>query len=302
MKITFLSGGTGTPKLIRGFRKILNDEDISVIVNTAEDMWIYGSHLSPDIDTLMYLFSGMLDTDRWWGIKGDTTVTNDFLKSLGEDVYLTLGDKDRAVNIARGRLLREGKTLTEATSELCRRLGVSANILPMCDTEITTNILTEKGLIHFQEYWVKHRANIGIRKIKRTFKISPIATNDALSSLKQSDLIIVGPSNPVTSISPILECSGIIQSLKEKPVVAVSPFIGDKPVSGPAKELMDAWNIPSNSKGAYSLYRDFTDLFIQDIRDSETIEGAVKFDTLMLNENISKSLAENIIKEVRELI
>jgi LPPG:FO 2-phospho-L-lactate transferase len=150
MKITFLSGGTGTPKLIRGFRKIIPDEDISVIVNTAEDMWIYGSHLSPDIDTLLYLFSGLLNTETWWGIKGDTTITNDFLKDIGEDIYLTLGDKDRAVNIARARMLKEGYTLTKATKNLSLKLGVSANILPMTDTEVTTNVLTKDCLIHFQ--------------------------------------------------------------------------------------------------------------------------------------------------------
>jgi len=302
MIITFLSGGTGTPKLIRGFRKKIPDKNISVIVNTAEDMWIYGSHLSPDIDTLMYLFSGLLNTDTWWGIKGDTTITNDFLKEIGEDIFLTLGDKDRAVNIARGRMLKEGLTLTQATKELSKKLGVLANIMPMANTEVTTKILTEKGLIHFQEYWVRHRGSIEIKEIVRSFDVKPSATPESLQAIEKSDVVILGPSNPVTSISPILECEGIKEALSEKIVVSVSPFIGDCPISGPAKELMKAWKMSPDSKGTYSLYKDFTDIFIQDIRDTEFIEKALKFDTLMINEDISVQLAENILNEVRELI
>ena len=302
MKITFLSGGTGTPKLIRGFRKLIPDENISVIVNTAEDMCIYGSHLSPDTDTLMYLFSGLLNTETWWGINGDTTITNDFLKELGEDVFLTLGDKDRAVNIARGRMLKEGLTLTQATNELCRKLNVSANILPMTDTEVTTKVKTKNGLIHFQEYWVRHRGTVEIEDVIRDFKIKPRATKEAIQAVKNSDLVILGPSNPVTSISPIIECEGIKNELLKKPVVAVSPFIGDSPISGPAGALMKAWKLPPDSKGTYSIYRDFTDVFIQDIRDAMFIEGALKFDTLMTDENISISLAGSILKEAGELI
>ncbi|WOF15728.1 2-phospho-L-lactate transferase [Methanoplanus sp. FWC-SCC4] len=302
MKITFLSGGTGTPKLIRGFRNHLQDDEISVIVNTAEDMWIYGSHLSPDIDTVMYLFAGLLNTDTWWGIKGDTTITNDFLKEIGEDTYLTMGDRDRAINIARGRMLKSGISLTKSTKQICRSLNISANIIPMADSEITTNIKTNSGLIHFQEFWVKHRGKIPIKEIVRYYKTEPVATKEAVSAIKEADLVIIGPSNPVTSISPILECKGIKEALKEKYVIAISPFIGNEPISGPAKELMEAWNLPPTSKGTFELYKDFIDLFIQDVRDSEIIKNAIKFDTLMINEEVSSRLAEDILKVFREKI
>ena len=319
-RITFLSGGTGTPKLIRGFRRIIPDENISVIVNTAEDMWIYGSHLSPDIDTLMYLFAGILNTDTWWGIRDDTTITHDRMKELGEDLFLTLGDKDRAVNIIRARLLKSGITLTAATEELCRRLNVKADIMPMTDSTVTTNILTENGLIHFQEYWVRYRGTVPIEKVVRTFRegileadsnatderlsivptdISPMATAKAINAINTSDIVILGPSNPVTSISPILECEGIKEALKKKYVVAVSPFIGDAPISGPAKALMEAWGMPPTSKGTFELYKDFTDLFVQDERDTETVDGALRCDTLMINEEISVSLARTIMEQIK---
>ncbi|MBO4522637.1 MAG: 2-phospho-L-lactate transferase [Methanomicrobium sp.] len=319
-RITFLSGGTGTPKLIRGFRRIIPDENISVIVNTAEDMWIYGSHLSPDIDTLMYLFAGILNTDTWWGIRDDTTITHDRMKELGEDLFLTLGDKDRAVNIIRARLLKSGITLTAATEELCRRLKVRADIMPMTDSTVTTNILTENGLIHFQEYWVRYRGTVPIEKVVRTFRkgileadsnaadervltvpadVSPGATAKAINAINTADIVILGPSNPVTSISPILECEGIKEALKKKYVVAVSPFIGDAPISGPAKALMEAWGMPPTSKGTIELYKDFTDIFVQDERDTETVDGALRCDTLMINEEISVSLARTIMEQIK---
>ncbi|ADN36639.1 LPPG domain protein containing protein [Methanolacinia petrolearia DSM 11571] len=298
MKVAFLSGGTGTPKLIRGFRNHLSDNDISVIVNTAEDMWIYGSHLSPDIDTVMYLFAGILNTDSWWGIKGDTTITNDTLKDLGEDVYLTLGDRDRALNIARARMLNSGITLTGATRELCKRLGISANILPMTDSEYTTYIKTGDLLIHFQEYWVKHRGNLDIEEVVRVGDDQVFGTKETIDAINNADLVVIGPSNPVTSISPILECSGVKDALKESFVVAVSPFIGNEPVSGPAKALMEAWGMTADSAGTYKLYNEFTDLFIQDIRDTITLKDGIKLDTLMKTEDVSSKLAGEIISRV----
>lgn len=301
MKVAFLSGGTGTPKLIKGFRDHVDDDDISVIVNTAEDMWIYGSHLSPDIDTVMYLFAGLLDTDSWWGIRGDTTVTNDFLKDLGEDVYLTLGDRDRAVNIARARMLREGMSLTGSVKELCSIMGIRANVLPMTDSEYTTYIRTGDGLIHFQEYWVKHRGHLDIDEIVRGGDDEVFTTREAIDAIKEADFVVVGPSNPVTSISPILECTGIKDALRESFVVAVSPFIGCEPISGPAASLMNAWGLTPDSAGTYGLYRDFTDIFIQDIKDTVDCAGAVKTDTLMKTHEISSELAGEIISLVRDV-
>lgn len=299
MKICFLSGGTGTPKLIRGFRNYVYDENISVIVNTAEDMWIYGSHLSPDIDTVMYLFAGILNTDLWWGIKGDTTVTNDYLKDLGEDIYLTLGDRDRAVNIARGRMLNEGDSLTKSTEILSKKLGVKAKVLPMTDSEVTTYIKSEEGMIHFQEFWVRHKGKVKIEEVVRDYS-GASATTEALGAIKNADAVILGPSNPVTSISPILECAGIREALVNKFVIAVSPFIGDAPISGPAKELMEAWGLAPDSAATFALYKEFTDVFVQDIRDEIPVEKSRRFDTLMLNEEISRELAGYLIEIIRE--
>ena len=238
--ITFLSGGTGTPKLLRGMQKVMDRHEISVIVNTAEDIWISGNHISPDVDTVMYLFAGILNTDTWWGIRSDTFTTHEEITRLGIDEFIAIGDRDRAVHVARGEMMRNGMRLTNVTKILCERFGVRENVLPMTDTEVTTQVKTDLGLIHFQEYWVRAKGKIEIEEVVRTFNEPPVATEEALSAIAASDAIVIGPSNPITSILPILSCEGMKQALGGQRVIAVSPFIGDAPVSGPAGALMRA--------------------------------------------------------------
>ena len=294
--ITFLSGGTGTPKLIQGMRNILSDEEISVVVNTAEDIWMSGNHISPDIDTVMYLFSGCLNTDTWWGIEKDTFRTHDELVRLGVDEYIAIGDLDRAVQIARGNLLRKGATLTRATQALCSSLGVKAGILPMSDEEMTTMIRSGDRTIHFQEFWIKNRGKLPVDAVIRSASPPARATTEVLDALSGSSAVIIGPSNPVTSILPILECQGVTRALMDTPVLAVSPFIGDSPVSGPAGILMKAIGYQPNSLSTSELYREFLDIFIQDIRDPVEIAGSVRLDTLMTDVDKSTALAREIIK------
>ena len=297
--ITFLSGGTGTPKLVRGARRHVSDHAITVIVNTAEDIWVSGNHLSPDIDTLLYLFSGQLNTDTWWGITGDSFHTHQELNRLGVDEYIGIGDRDRALHIARGELLREGYSLTEAIQILSARMGIGACILPMSDEEVATLIRTDKGTLHFQEYWVKHRGTLPIRDVVRYAPTGPFAGAGVIKAIKNADRVIIGPSNPITSILPILECSGVIPALMDSFVIAVSPFIGNAPISGPAADLMNAWGLSPDSASTFSLYKEFCDLFVQDIRDPVDVPGSLRCDTLMTNEEKSAALAETLLSAGR---
>jgi LPPG:FO 2-phospho-L-lactate transferase len=276
-------------------RELLDDRDVAVIVNTAEDTWLSGNHLSPDIDTVMYLFAGILDTNRWWGIKSDSYITHDLLARLGIDEYIAVGDQDRAVHVARGEMLRDGIRLTEATAALCRTLGVRATVLPMTDSVVTTYVRTPRGELHFQEYWVKHRGDVAIDGVVRRFRQPPAATEEVVRAIEASDAVVIGPSNPVTSISPILECAGVREALRRQRVIAVSPFIGDTPVSGPAAALMQAFGKEASSAGTYALYKDFMDVFIQDTRDPVELDGALRLDTLMVNRGKSLDLAKNIL-------
>ncbi|WP_286879035.1 2-phospho-L-lactate transferase [Methanoculleus sp. UBA413] len=294
--ITFLSGGTGTPKLLRGMLDLLEERDIAVIVNTAEDIWLSGNHLSPDVDTVMYLVAGVLNTDRWWGIRDDTYITHDLLARLGIEEFIAVGDRDRAVHVARGEMLRGGMRLTEATKALCERLGVRATVLPMTDSPVTTYVKTRQGEMHFQEYWVKHRGALAIEGVVRRSREPPVATPEVIAAIEASDAVVIGPSNPVTSISPILECAGVREALRRhRRVIAVSPFIGDAPVSGPAAALMRASGREPSSVGTYGLYEDFVDVFIQDTRDPVEIEGALRLDTLMVYRGKSLDLAKSIV-------
>jgi LPPG:FO 2-phospho-L-lactate transferase len=293
--ITFLSGGTGTPKLLRGMQKVMDRHEISVIVNTAEDIWISGNHISPDLDTVMYLFAGILNTDTWWGIRNDSFTTHEEIIRLGIEEYIAIGDKDRAVQIARGEMIRNGMRLTIATKILCDRFGVRENVLPMTDTEVTTQVKTDLGLIHFQEYWVRAKGKIGIEQVVRSFDDPPVATEEVLAVIEASDAIVIGPSNPITSISPILACDGIKPALRKKLVIAISPFIGYSPVSGPAGALMKAAGFEPSAKGTVCCYEGIADIFVQDIRDPVEIDNSVRFDTLMIDEEKSVALAQEIL-------
>jgi LPPG:FO 2-phospho-L-lactate transferase len=294
--ITFLSGGTGTPKLLRGMRGHLTDEEIAVVVNTGEDIWISGNHMSPDIDTVMYLFLGILNTSTWWGIAGDTFTTHEMLKKFQTDEYIAIGDKDRAVQIARGELLRNGSTLTQATQQLCVKSGIRASVLPMADTPVTTMISSSEKLMHFQEYWVKYKGAVTIDAVKRIPDPPPQATAQVIDAIKNADAVVIGPSNPVTSILPILECTGTRSALKDKFVIAVSPFIGNVPFSGPAGALMQAMGFKPSSQGTRDLYHDFIDVFIQDVRDPVEVPGSVRLDTMMTDQKISYELAGEICR------
>jgi LPPG:FO 2-phospho-L-lactate transferase len=293
--ITFLSGGTGTPKLLRGMQKVMDRHEISVIVNTAEDIWISGNHISPDLDTVMYLFAGILDTDTWWGVRNDSFTTHDEITRLGMDEFIAIGDKDRAVHIARGEMIRNGMRLTNATKILCDRFGVRENVLPMTDTEVTTQLKTALGLIHFQEYWVRSKGKIEIEQVVRSYKNPPVATMEGLAMIEASDAVVIGPSNPITSIFPILACEGMREAIRDKLVITVSPFLGNTPFSGPAGALMQAAGFEPSSQGTLNCYEGITDIFVQDIRDPVRVGNSVMLDTLMTSEEKSVSLASEIL-------
>ena len=298
--ITFLSGGTGTPKLLEGARKILKDSEISVIVNTGEDIWYQGAHISPDIDTVSYLFAGILNKETWWGVAEDTFFTHEIVNKFLPDSFIKIGDRDRAYEIIRGELLKDGKTLTEATKMICDNLKVSAGIFPMSDSPWITYIRTPEENMHFQEYWVRYRGRVPILAVCHEPEDSPHATDNVLDAIRNAECVIIGPSNPVTSILPILSCIGIKEVLKTKKVIAVSPFIGEQPVSGPAGELMKIINYNADSTGVFSLYQDFADifLFIQDIRDTVSVPGSLRLDTLMKSPYIAKEIVKEILARV----
>ncbi len=295
-----LSGGTGTPKLIQGLRRLMQDEEITVIINTAEDIFISGNLVSPDLDTVLYLFSGILDDTKWWGIKDDTFHTYNALKKLGIDERLTIGDADRATHIFRSELMRKGASLTEATLQISSVLGIKARILPMCDEKVDTMIATQHGLMHFQDFWVGKRGEPDVLDIKLTGIEKAKPTKEVLEALESEENVMIGPSNPITSIGPILALKGMREILARKKVIAVSPIIGDSPVSGPAGKLMKACGFHVSSKDVAECYKDILDIMVIDDRDTVDEKGfpvrTVRCDTLMNSVEKSEALAKCVLE------
>jgi len=300
-----LSGGTGTPKLLQGLRRHVADEEITVIVNTAEDIEVSGNLVSPDVDTVLYLFSGQLDDAKWWGVKNDTFHTNQYLKKLGLNEKLLIGDADRATHIVRSDLMRKGACLTQATMQLSSMLGIEARILPMCDEKVDTMIDTPEGLMHFQDFWVGARGEPEVRSIKINGIEKARPTQEVLEALGSEDDVMIGPSNPITSIGPILALKGMRRILAKKKVIAISPIIGDSPVSGPAGKLMQASGFPVSSAGVARCYKDVLDIMVIDQNDSVDEKifpvTAVRFDTMMTSLEKSEALAEHVLDLFRDI-
>ncbi len=289
-----LSGGTGTPKLLLGLKELLSPEDLSVVVNTSEDIWISGNYVSPDVDSVIYTLADMIDEKRWWGIKGDKSLTHDFLLALGVDEKLLLGDKDRAVHIFRTNLLRQGVKLSLATEALARALGVEQMVVPMTDDVVSTVVTTSEGVMHFQDFWVAWRGRPEVKSVIFTGLGEALPGQGFLDLLEKEDTVIIGPSNPVTSIGPILALPGVRGRLRDKKVIAISPFVGDKPVSGPAAKFMAACGVPANDEGVRAMIGK-VDLFVVDKKSSYQGE-CVHMNTLMRTRKESQKVANALLE------
>ncbi|UZE92618.1 MAG: 2-phospho-L-lactate transferase [Methanosarcinales archaeon] len=296
-----LSGGTGTPKLLRGLKNVIPEEDITVIVNTAEDRWVSGNLVCPDIDTVLYTFAGIIDERKWWGIKNDTFHAHETLKKLGYHESMKLGDQDRTTHIVRAELIRNDHTLTEATERLRSSLGVKARVLPMTNDPVATMVDTPNSKMHFQDFWIAHKGEPDVLDVKFDDMDTAEPTPEVIEALSSENTIVIGPSNPITSIGPILGLEGVIPILQKKHVIAISPIIGNKPVSGPAGKLMRAKGYEVSSAGVAQCYEDFLDVLVVDRRDNCVLPNIeiVKTNTMMSSVERSMELARFIVGLVR---
>ena len=293
-----LSGGTGTPKLLLGLKEIIPPLQLSVVVNTAEDIWLSGNYISPDLDSVLYTLADMIDEKKWWGIKGDSTLTHDFLISLGRQEKLVIGDRDRAVHIFRSELLRQGASLSQATESLAAALGIAQRIAPMSDDPVSTMISTPLGKMHFQDFWVAFKGEPGVKGISFAGMDKAQPSPAFLRLLDKEDTVIIGPSNPASSIGPILAIPGVREALAAKKVVAMSPLIGDRPASGPVAKFMAALGVPSGDEGVRALLGK-VDLFVVDKKSS--YRGDCRhMSTEMRNRNESRKVAEQLLAMIDE--
>ncbi len=301
--IAVLSGGTGTPKLLQGLKQIYPEEEISVIVNTADDMELEHGYFSPDVDTVIYTFAGIINEETWYGIKNDTFKTHEMLIKLGYEEYLRIGDLDRASHIFKKHIMKKDKLCT-AIELQAKALGVKAKIYPMSDERIETRVLTDIGDLHLQEFFVKHRAEPNIKDVYYRGTKKPC--EKALKAIKKAEAVIIGPSNPITSILPILSIKEISEEIKKKKekCLAVSPLIKGKPFSGVADKFMKAMNYEPNSKGVAEIYRDYIKYFLIDADEDEEVcreiekmgIKCIKTNILMKTDEDKRKLAEFILK------
>ena len=301
--VTFLAGGTGTPKLLAGADAVFDPSATTVVANTGDDVELGGHLVCPDVDTVLFHAGGVLDTDTWWGIDGDTTATHDELRRLaaatdldtgpryldddaqtaGRDIarwrrfsgvaeFMQIGDRDRAVHITRTSLIDEGQTLTEVTRTLADAFDLDIDLLPMSDDPIATIVHTDEGAMHFQTYWVHRRGAPTVTDV--AFRGAETASPTPAVREALADPVVIGPSNPITSIGPMIAMDGVATALAETPVVAVSPFVGSEVFSGPAPALMRGVGYEASTAGVAEAYP-FADAFVLDDDDPTDLDRPV---------------------------
>lgn len=272
--ITVLTGGTGGAKFVDGLRQIMPAENLAIIVNTGDDLMWWGLYVSPDIDSITYVLAGLLSRERGWGVKGDTFFCLQAMGQLGQPIWFHTGDRDMAVHILRSKLLAEGKTLSEVTSHIADKLGVKATLLPMSNSRVETRIGTPVGELSFEEYFVERWFQDPVESVRFAGAGDAEPAPGVLDAILSADTVILAPSNPITSIGPILAVPGVREALQRTKarIAAVSPIVDGAAVSGPAGILMASQGLPVSIAGVAQYYHDFLDLLVVDERDAEAAE------------------------------
>ena len=299
--ITVLSGGTGTPKLLQGIKEIVDPKELTIIVNTLENDYFSGVYVSADIDTVLYTMSDMINDEFWYGVKGDTFITHERLAEIGCPELLRIGDIDRATKIQKTQLM-EKYGLARACEIQAKNMDIESRIIPMSEEDSEITIVSDIGDLEFHDFLIKHQSEPEVLDLK----FSNVAPSEGVvDAIRNSKAVIIGPSNPITSILPILSLEGVREALKDTYVIAVSPIIGSDAVSGPASKFMKALGIEVSSVGVADLYKDFLDNIVIDDKDSnlesqlkQIINKVTITNTIMNNLGVKKNLAQIIIDSI----
>ncbi|HJR45965.1 MAG TPA: 2-phospho-L-lactate transferase [Actinomycetota bacterium] len=305
MEVTALAGGVGGSKLLVGLQTALAPGELTAIVNTADDAVVYGVHVSPDVDIVTYWLAGIADRTRGWGIKGDTFNVVTAFERLGSDSWFSLGDADFATCLFRTQRIADGVGLSAITDEIRRAFGVATRILPMSDDPVRTRIVCDDGrTLEFQEYFVRERQEPVVEEVRFAGIADAKPAPGVIEAIRDSDRIVVCPSNPIVSVAPILSLPGVRDALREHPnVIAVSPIVGGRALKGPAEKLLPLAGAEVSATGVAGLYADFCTTFVMDALDQEEAAmvehlgmQAVAFDTIMSDLERSTRLAENVLQ------
>lgn len=301
--ITLVAGGTGSVKLARGLSKVT--DNLTVIVNVADNIWLHGLYICPDIDTVTYGLSGILDKSRGWGVIDDSFVFMEQMNKLGQEYWFKIGDKDLALHTIRTSFINEGKSLSWVTEWIRKKLSISTVILPASDQHFETRIETSVGEMHIQEYWVKNHAELDILNIRYEGIEQAESNPNTLKAIKNSDMIVIAPGNPISSIGPVTSIPSIRKELasRKNKVIAVSPIIGNHALSGPASKYLQAMDIESSPAGIASFYSDISSNLViseADTKYEKEIQShgvdVLKTNIIMENEQDEIKLSNQLLK------
>jgi LPPG:FO 2-phospho-L-lactate transferase len=283
LRTVLLAGGTGGAKLAAAIQPRVPPGHLTVIANTADDDEFWGLLVSPDVDSVIYRLAGVFNDDAGYGIKGDSFSVLEALARLGESAWFRIGDKDFATHVLRAEMLRRGCSLTECALALCGRFGVATHVLPMTNERVRTQFVTDRGVLSFQEYFVRERLGPAVRAIQFDGIDSARPTREVLSALDEAELVIIGPSNPLISIAPIIKVIG--SHMPRDRTVAITPIVGGASLKGPTVEMMQAVGPPPNPVEVARMYRDVATSFVLDKRDHELAASVdeMGFQTLVLD-------------------
>jgi LPPG:FO 2-phospho-L-lactate transferase len=269
--IVALAGGVGGAKMAQGLQVALPSGDLTVVVNTADDFELYGLHISPDLDTVMYTLAGIADPVNGWGVAGDTRNTLEAIARYGQEPWFLLGDQDFATHILRTERLRSGMPLSVVTTQLSDALGIQTRIVPMTDDRVATLVETPAGTLEFQDYFVGRRQSDDVLGVAFAGIERATAHPDALAAIREADAVVIAPSNPIVSVAPILATPGLREALVDTPapIVAVSPIVGGYALKGPAAQMLATLGHEVSALGVARLYADVIDGFVIDEVDRE---------------------------------
>ena len=276
MKVVALAGGVGAGKFLRGLVRVVEPRDVTVIVNTGDDVTLHGLHIAPDLDSVLYWLAGVADRERGWGRDGETFRVLDEVRRIGGEAWFGLGDRDLAAHLVRTQLLTEGSALSTATAHLAEAFGVGARLLPMSDDPVTTMVhaVSSEGeglYMHFQVYWVQRGARDEVRGVRYEGAETASPAPGAVEAIEAADAVVIGPSNPVASIAPILAIGDLATAIRGRAdrAVGVSPIVGGAPLRGMADRLMPAVGLEVSALGAARAYPRVLGGWVIDERDRE---------------------------------
>jgi LPPG:FO 2-phospho-L-lactate transferase len=291
--ILALTGGIGGSKLLQGLTQVMDPAELTVIVNTADDLILHGLTICPDVDTVIYTLAGVADQERGWGIEGDTFNALQWLGRYGREHWFNLGDRDLATHLHRSALLKEGLALTDVTDLIRRALAVRARILPMSNERVSTIVLTDDGPQPFQSYLVRDGARHAVRGVILEGIERSRPAPGVLEAIETADGIILGPSNPIISIGPVLAVPGIRAALRttKAPVVAISPVVCGRSLKGPTDKFLAGLGHEVSALSVARLYHDFLDLLIIDRLDTDLLPA---IEALPLTVSATETIMNNL--------